>query len=94
MTEAEPKSMFNRDLQCGWISWRVVDDNGWLHLSVPEGECPNMSSAVKIAEMLCPIVWRVDVFSGKKPDTSYVKFGKNGKWMAMNLGALAESEAF
>lgn len=94
MSAVEEKSMFSRELQCGWIAWRVVDDEGWLHLSVPEGECPNMASAIKIAEMLCPLVWKIDVFSGKKHDVSYFRLGNKGEWKVMQFSALEDSEVF
>jgi hypothetical protein len=82
MTEQSKQALYSKDLQCGWLAWNVIAD-GHMHLVVTPGECPSMSGATKIAEALCPTVFRIDVYQGEKPDMVYFKFGGKGKWQAM-----------
>ena len=74
--------MWSSGLQCGWISWTVVDD-GILRLDMPVDNCCDMRGAIKAAEALCPMVWRIDTYAGGEPDTMYLlQPGKVG-WHAV-----------
>ena len=66
---------------CGWISWSVVDD-GILRLDMPKNNCCDMGGAIEIAKTICPSVWRIDTYSGGKPDVMYMK--KNSGWCALD----------
>ena len=76
------RAMWNNDLVCGWESLIVIDD-GHLALNLPEYNCCDMRGAIKIAKAICPLVWRIDAFSGGEPDTTY--FIQGGKWVARDL---------
>ena len=71
--------MWSSGLQCGWTAWRVVND-GHLALDLPADNCCDMRGAIKAAEALCPLVWRIDTYAGGKPDTIYAEH--KGKWAA------------
>jgi hypothetical protein len=73
--------MWSSGLQCGWNSWTVVDD-GILRLDMPDANCCDMRGAIKAAQALCPMVWRIDTYAGGEPDTMYVERG--GKWHAVD----------
>ena len=75
---AQPKpAMYSSSLQCGWVAWTVVDA-GVLRLDMPDTNVCDMRGAIKAAEALCPMVWRIDTYSGGKPDTMYVL--RRGGW--------------
>ena len=80
MTErkVDPRAMWSSNLMCGWISWTVVDD-GILRLDMPKNNCCDMGGAIKVAEALCPSVWRIDTYAGGKPDTMYLIDGTGWK---------------
>ena len=75
------KAIWSGALQCGWIAWRVVDD-GHLALDLPAHNCCDMRAAIEAAQKLCPMVWRIDTYSGDEADTKYVIDGKTGTWLA------------
>lgn len=74
-------AMWSSDLQCGWLSWTVVD-GGILRLDMPDDNCCDMTGAIKAAEALCPLVWRIDTYAGGKPDTMYLLRGS--EWKAVD----------
>ena len=80
-TGASPRVMWSSSLQCAWISWTVLND-GALRLDVPDHHCCDMSGAILMAEALCPLVWRVEIYADGKLDMIYVHHG--GKWRAIN----------
>jgi hypothetical protein len=71
------RSTWSSRLKCGWISWSVVDD-GILRLDMPPDHCCDMRGAIRSAEDLCPMVWRIDTYAGGEPDTIYLRRGD--KW--------------
>lgn len=76
------RSMWSSDLSCGWTAWRVVDD-GHLALETPSGQYCSMAGAIKAAEALCPLVWRIDTYVGGEVDTMYVLRPGREEWSAM-----------
>jgi hypothetical protein len=76
-----PRAQWSSGLQCGWISWTVVDD-GILRLDMPDANCCDMRGAIKTAEALCPMVWRIDTYAGGEPDTMYLLHGS--EWKAVD----------
>jgi len=75
------RAIWSSGLQCGWISWTVVDD-GILRLDMPADNCCDMGGAIKAAEALCPMVWRIDTYAGGKPDMMYLFQPGKGGWQA------------
>jgi len=75
------RSMWSGGLQCGWISWSVVED-GVLRLDMPINNCCDMRGAIKAAEVLCPMVWRIDTYAGGNPDTMYLRV--RDKWESLD----------
>lgn len=82
--QVRPRAMWSSGLQCGWIAWRVVND-GHLALDLPDDNCCDMRGAIKAAEVLCPLVWRIDTYAGGKPDTIYAIH--KGKWAAYDANS-------
>jgi hypothetical protein len=80
------KAAWSSGLKCGWTSWSVVED-GVLRLDMPADNCCDMRGAIKAAEALCPMVWRIDTYAGGRPDTMYLLSG--GGWRALDARALA-----
>jgi len=78
------RSMWSSVLQCGWVAWRVVSD-GHLALDLPDDNCCDMRGAIKVAQMLCPMVWRIDTYAGGKPETIYAIH--KGKWSAYDANS-------
>ena len=74
---AAPRAMWSSGMKCAWISWTVVDE-GILRLDMPADDCCDMRGAIKAAQVLCPLVWRIDTYSGGKLDIVYVK--TRGEW--------------
>ncbi len=70
-------SMYSSALKCAWSRWSVVDA-GILRLDMPEHQVCSMEGAIKQAEALCPMVWRIDTYSNGKPDTMYIF--RNNQW--------------
>ena len=68
-------------LACEWISWAVVGD-GILRLDMPEYQCCDMRGAIKIAQVLCPLVRRIDTYAGGALDITYSRRG--GEWVALD----------
>jgi hypothetical protein len=79
--QVRPRAQWSSGLQCGWISWTVVDD-GILRLDMPDANCCDMGGAIKAAQALCPMVWRIDTYAGGEPDTMYLARGS--KWEAVD----------
>ena len=84
-----PHAMWSSDLQCAWTAWRVVDD-GHLAVDLPVANCCDMRGAIKAAKSLCPLVWRIDTFTGGEADTTYFLHG--GNWVAKDVRPNAEIE--
>ncbi len=82
--QVRPRAMYSSGLQCAWNSWSVVDD-GILRLDMPADNCCDMDGAIKAAEALCPLVWRIDTYAGGKPDTMYLLRGS--QWRAVDQRA-------
>ena len=78
------RAMWSSGLQCGWTSWTVVDD-GILRLDMPADNCCDMTGAVKAAEALCPLVWRIDTYAGGQPDAMYLL--RDSQWGAVDQRA-------
>ena len=76
-----PRATWSSGLQCAWTSWSVVD-SGILRLDMPPDNCCDMGGAIKAAEVLCPLVWRIDTYAGGQPDTMYLLRG--GEWAAVD----------
>ena len=74
-------AMYSSSLQCCWVAWTVVD-SGILRLDMPGINVCDMRGAIKAAEALCSAVWRIDTYSGGKPDTMYVL--RKGGWECVN----------
>ena len=79
----ENRSTYSSKLKCRWSAWQVLDD-GHLRLEMPAGSVCDMRGAIKMAEALTPLVWRIDTYSGGKPDTIYVIRG--AEWAAYEPG--------
>ncbi len=79
--QVRPRAMWSSGLQSGWHSWTVVDD-GVLRLDMPDANCCDMDGAIKAAQALCPMVWRIDTYAGGEPDTMYLARGS--KWEAVD----------
>lgn len=83
MSEALPNKPFvytwSNELQCGWNAWHAVDD-GVLHLHLQPGHCCDMDGAIRVAQSMMPLVWRIVTFSGKTQDVEYKNV--RGKWIA------------
>lgn len=86
----QPRATWSSALVCGWQAWRVVDD-GHLALELPANNCCDMRGAIKTAEALCPMVWRIDTYSGGEPDMVYFLDTKTGKWQARQLSFVASA---
>lgn len=91
-TTAIHHAMWHSDLMCQWSGWRVVND-GHLALDLPAENCCSMRGAIKVATALCPLVWRVDAYSGGEIDSVYtleqdgwVAHGPNSKAAMMIRG--------
>ena len=65
------KSTYNDQLQCEFYGWRVRRF-GELELHLPIGNVCSMSGAIKQAEMLMPIVFKISVFVGTDLDVMYI----------------------
>lgn len=78
-----PRPIWSSDLQCEWSSLSVVDD-GIIRLDMPHENCCDMNGVIKVAQAIHPVVFRIDTYSGGKPDTMYVKI--RNKWEAVDKG--------
>ena len=72
--------IYSSDLMCNWASWSVVCD-GNLRLDLPKNNCCDMSAAIKMAQMLCPTVWKISVCVDGKLDVVY--FLEEAGWEAL-----------
>lgn len=66
------RGVWSEALQCEWLGWRVVGEYA-LALDLPDGNCCDMTGAIKTAEALMPEVVRIVSFQGGENDTIYRK---------------------
>lgn len=81
--ERERRHMWSDSLVCHWISWTIEWD-GFLRLDLPKDNCCNMRGAIKTAEAICPMVFRIDVYAGGKLDVTYSRANAEAKWMSID----------
>lgn len=91
-SRAEGRSMWSNDLMCRWISWSIEWD-GFLRLDLPEDNCCDMRGAIKIAEAICPMVYRIDVYVGDKLDITYSQANSKAKWEAIDRSVRVTAKA-
>jgi len=68
------------DLQCNWISWKVIGLKK-IHLELPDDNCCDMVGCIRTAKKIMPDVDSIMVTCGEKMDTCYAI--QNGKWIAL-----------
>lgn len=76
----EKAGAYSDKLQCEWRSWRVV---GPLSVAIdcPEGNFPDMTAAISVAEAILPGVREIHTFCDGVADTMYSCVG--GRWQAL-----------
>jgi hypothetical protein len=72
-------------LQCEWSSWSAVSPDT-LELRMPDGNAPDMSGCIAVAEFLMPGVNAIYTYSDRMRDTKYLKRA-DGTWSASRPGA-------
>ena len=82
------KAIWSGSLHCNWIAWRVVAE-GHLALDLPVHNCCDMRGAIEAAQKLCPMVWRIDTYSGAEASTRYEIDGKAGTWLSYEFDRFA-----
>lgn len=76
----DQQECFSDDLKCFWRSIEVAGENR-IRIHLQEGNCTDMSGAIKVATALMPDVTHIYTYSGAGLDSVYVK--DNGrKWVA------------
>jgi hypothetical protein len=71
---------WNETLKCALDNVDIEDENT-VTFYLPEGQCVDMTGAIKIATMLSSGVKTINTHSGKEADTRYVRKGK--EWQAL-----------
>jgi hypothetical protein len=71
---------WNDTLKCALDNVDIEDENT-VTFYLPEGQCVDMTGAIKIATMLSSRVKTINTYSGKEADTRYVRKGK--EWQAL-----------
>ena len=77
---SEAATIQSKVLMCRWSAWRVVGRDH-LALDMAEGNCADMSGAIKVATALCVSVRRIDTYASGVADTVYT-LGPDGEWPA------------
>lgn len=76
-------AIYDPALGCEYEGWRVLGADK-IGLYMPEGDCCDMTGAIRIATILMPGVSQIDTFSGDVPDTRYRL--EHGRWVAYMSG--------
>jgi hypothetical protein len=70
---------WNDTLKCALDNVDIEDENT-VTFYLPEGQCVDMTGAIKIATMLSSRVKTINTYSGKEADTGYMR--RRTSWQA------------
>lgn len=81
--EREPAApgVYSAILCCNVV--RVTCTRRAIHFYFPDGDCCDMSGAIRLARLLDPKVRRILTYSGKRCDTAYL--WKNKDWRSIRI---------
>jgi hypothetical protein len=73
--------VFSAKLKCFWIRWVPLTDTD-LALVLPANNSCDMTGAIEVAQLLCPLVTRIEVMEERRMDVIYSRPSVDEPWHA------------